>query len=252
MQNITIYNQDREKLVAYLFEPPTDVKYMLIICHGFRGAKENGGKIFGWAEKLNRQGIGVLAFDFRGSGQSDGDFAQITLTRQADDLQQVIDYVHDRFSKPIILLGRSFGGSTVLVGGAGDPRVAGYILWSTPVFMRPTFSIMLPNECQLLEEGNSVVVGDEYGEYRLLPGILSDFEQHNMDAYLQNIGNRPVLAVHARDDEVVDYHNALYIKEQLPNCTLHMIDEAGHRFLDNIELREDITIKWLQDLFLRA
>lgn len=246
MQNLMLTNKDGEKLAAYLFEPPAQGKYTLIICHGFRGAKENGGKIFGFAEKILKLGIGVLAFDFRGSGQSDGDFSCITLSRQADDLGLVIDYVCQRYSLPVILLGRSFGGSTVLAGGSGDARIAGYILWSTPVFIRSTFTAILPAECHSLEQGNVVIVKDEAGEYTLQPDFISDLDRHDMDAYLRNINPRPVLIVHARDDEVVKPANAEYMQKKLSNSTIHMIEQAGHRFLDKIADREDLTINWLR------
>jgi pimeloyl-ACP methyl ester carboxylesterase len=249
MQDLTIYNKCNEKLSAYLYNPLANGKYMLVICHGFRGAKENGGKIFAFAEKLQKLEMGVLAFDFRGSGQSEGDFASITLSRQADDLQQIIDYVHTQYSLPIILLGRSFGGSTILAGGSGDPRIAGYILWSTPVLMQQTFSAILPNEYRLMEQGNTVKIKDESGEYVLQPELVTDFYQHKMDAYLRNIGIRPVLIIHARDDEAVDPSNALYMQERLPNSCLHIVDNAGHRFLDKIAEREGITIDWLMKTF---
>lgn len=249
MKDLNIINQYNEKLAAYLFEPSSDIQYMMIICHGFRGAKENGGKIFGFAEKLQKLGMGVLAFDFRGSGRSDGDFADMTLSRQAEDLHHIIDYVHTRFRLPIILLGRSFGGSTVMVGGAKDRRVGGYVFWSTPVFVQQTFAAMLPEDFQLLEQGKTICLKDDAGEFTLKPELLADFNRHNMNAYLQAIGMRPTLVVHARDDETVNPANALHMRERLPNCSLCMIDEAGHRFLEKISEREEITIDWLQRNF---
>jgi len=246
MKNLTINNRCGEKLAAYLFTPPEKAQYMMVICHGFRGAKENGGKIFAFAEKLQNLGLGVLAFDFSGSGKSDGDFSKITLSHQADDLHHVIDYVYSQFSLPVILLGRSFGGSTVLAGGGDDPRVAGYILWSTPVFMQQTFATILPEEYKLLQQGNEVRIKDEAGDYSLRPELILDFCQHDMDIYIKKIGPRPTLIVHASDDEAVEPANAFYMRERLENCSLNMVDDAGHRFLDKIALREAITIAWLK------
>lgn len=249
MQELTINNKYDEKLSAYLFEPAPNGKYMVVICHGFRGAKENGGKIFAFAAKLQNLGLGVLAFDFSGSGGSEGDFMNITLSRQADDLRQVIDFVDDKFSLPIILLGRSFGGSTVLVGGAGDARIAGYIFWSTPVFMHQTFATIVPEEYKLLQQGFTVSIKDEAGEYSLHPDLIRDFDQHDMDAYLHNIESIPALIIHAIDDEAVDLANALHKQEKLPKGSLHLVDHAGHRFLNKIVARETLTVDWLKKTF---
>lgn len=249
MQELFISNKHNQKLSAYLWEPPTLARYMVIICHGFRGGKENGGKIFAFAEKLQKLGLGVLAFDFSGSGNSEGNFLNNTLSRQADDLRQVIDFINDKYSLPVILLGRSFGGSTILAGGSGDLRVAGFILWSTPVFMHETFAGMIPEEYRLLQQGRIIRIEDDAGEYSLHPDLITDFDRHDMDVYLHKIKSLPTLIVHANDDEVVKPANAQHMKDLLTNGSLFMMDNAGHRFLDKIEAREAITIEWLKNIF---
>jgi putative redox protein len=250
MQNVIFVNEYQAKLTAYLFEPPEDAKYMLVVCHGFRGAKENGGRIFAFADKLQKLGIGTLAFDFSGSGSSEGDFSQITLTNQAADLKAAVDYVYAQYSLPIILLGRSFGGSTVLAGASNDSRIAGYILWSTPLKLEQTFATIMPEEFKRMQRGERIKIKDEAGEYELSPGLVLDFSRHDMDAYLQNIESKPVLIVHAKDDEIVDPGNAVYMQTKLKNCRLYLEDNAGHRFLDKTALREEITIQWLADNLL--
>ena len=249
MEFISIINKYHEQLAAYLFTPPHTARCLVVICHGFRGAKENGGKIFAWAEKLQRLGVASLAFDFSGSGSSEGDFARISLSRQASDLKAVLDYAHDRLSMPMILLGRSFGGSTVLVGGSGDPRVAGYILWSTPIKMEQTFAGIMPEAYQLMRDGAATMISDEGGSYMLKSDLVKDFARHDMDKYLQAIGSRPVLIVQASDDEVVHPDNALYMQTRLADCSLHMVESAGHRFMNKTEEREKITIEWLEKKF---
>lgn len=249
MNEVFIDTAANQKLAAYIWEPGANDKYMVVVCHGFRGTKENGGKIFGFAEKIRDIGMGILAFDFRGSGQSDGDFSQVTLTRQGEDVQAVIDYVQRQFSLPSILLGRSMGGSSVLAGGSGDQRVEGFVLWSTPVFMRQAFATMIPEEYMLLSQGIRVQITDDAGTFYLDPGLVSDFDRHDMDKYLRNVGQKPVLIVHSYDDESVNPYNAEYLQQNLPNSSLKMFDKAGHRFLECISRREDITIDWLTRIF---
>lgn len=249
MQNMEIINNRGEKLAALIFRPIEQPRMMVVVCHGFRGGKENGGRIHHFADRLNQRGIAVLAFDFSGSGASEGDFVNLTLSRQADDLKAVVDYACAQFTVPIILLGRSFGGSTVIVEGAGDKRISGFILWSTPIFMAETFSAMMPDEYNRMQNGQVVAVCDDFGSYELGPELAADFARHDMDGYLQAIGNRPVLIIQAEDDEVVSPENARYMQKRLGNASLCMVPEAGHRFLDRTSLREDMTIEWL-DRFL--
>jgi alpha/beta superfamily hydrolase len=249
VQNLTIMNKYQEELAAILFPPPAEGGHMMVICHGFRGTKANGGKICAFAAQLQSQGMGVLAFDFSGSGSSQGDFVNTTLSRQASDLQTVVDYVHTEYSRPIILLGRSFGGSTVLAGCARDNRIAGYVLWSVPAHLEPTFKSLLPDSYRLLQAGMTIAIKDEAGEYLLHPNLISDFDRHDVAGYLQGIQSRPVLIVQASDDEVVAPANAFYLWDRLKCCSLFMVDQAGHRFHDKTSLRESITLQWLRTTF---
>ena len=51
MQQIAINNRDGRRLSA-LLSLPTDPRCLIIACHGFRGAKENGGRIYSLGDKL--------------------------------------------------------------------------------------------------------------------------------------------------------------------------------------------------------
>lgn len=249
MQNVSVLNKHKEKLAGYLFEPPTGGSHMIVICHGFRGTKANGGKIYAFAKQLQALGIGVLVFDFSGSGDSEGDFVNATLSRQAEDLHSIIDFVNTEFNLPIILMGRSFGGSTVLAGSSADASIAGYIFWSVPVHLEPAFRFMLPDTYQLLQAGETITIKDEAGEFRIHSDLIRDFDHFDAEGCLLSIKSRPVLIIQASDDEVVDPDNAHYMKERLDNCRLFMVEQAGHRFQDKTALRESITLQWLSETF---
>lgn len=245
MQLIEINNKDGEKLAAYLFLPELAPRFFLIVCHGFRGAKENGGRIYPFASRVNGLGGGVLAFDFSGSGSSEGDFRHMTLTRQADDLRCVIDYLSFNYNLPLVLLGRSFGGSTVIAGGAGA-NVLAYILWSTPIFLTETFAAMITEGYKNLQAGQIVLIHDDAGDYELEPTFIQDLVSHDMEQYLQALKEKPVLIIHAQDDDIVSVENAHYANQKLEQASLHLIDAAGHRFLEKTEERENITLAWLE------
>ena len=248
MQQIAINNRDGRRLSA-LLSLPTDPRCLIIACHGFRGAKENGGRIYSLGEKLSQIGMGLLAFDFQGSGQSEGQYSNLTLTRQASDLQDVINYAHRKYQLPIIVLGRSFGGSTILAGASQDSLIAGYIFWSTTIFLKETFTGLDPVLADQLEKGNTIVLTDEKGDYKLDPDLFQDFADHNMDDYIRAIGNRPVLIVHGLSDEVVPTKNAEHLAQLLPQAQLHLLAGADHRFTQHTAQREDLTIQWLAKLW---
>lgn len=248
MQSLTIVKDTRERIAA-LCSVPEDCDYLLIICHGFRGRKENTNRIFPFAQRINNLGMGVLAFDFIGSGESDGNFSDITLSSQARDLQAVINYADITWHKPIILLGRSFGGSTVLAGGTDSELVKGYILWSTPVDLIQAFTPLLEENDHQFIHGRVLKTYDSYGEFYLKPSFIEDFYHHNMDEYLAKVGSRPVLIIHAQNDEVVPVYHARYLYHKLQQAEINIVDNTNHRFENKIKEREDITINWLKKHF---
>jgi len=250
MQVLELEKPDNQKLRAYAFIPASCCRYTVVVCHGFRGTKENGGKIFDFADRIMQLGFGVFAFDFSGCGDSDGEFSKITLSRQARDLRHVIDYVWQIYELPVILLGRSFGGSTVLAGGSNDERVAGYIFWSTPVKLHETFRLILGEDYEKLKAGSTVTVNDESGVFSLEPAILEDLDMHNMDEYLTALGKRPVLVIHGLADEVVSPSNAEYICKGAENAELELVMGADHSFLNKNLERENLTVAWLRKNFL--
>ena len=79
-------------------------------------------------------------------------------------------------------------------------------------------------------------------------GFIRDLAQHDMDQYLLAMSVKPVLIIHARDDEIVPAENAGYVNSKLARASLHLIDKAGHRFLEKTEQREIITLKWLKKI----
>lgn len=67
------------------------------------------------ARRLSEHGIACINFDFRGCGESDGDFINVTCTSLQDDLRAVIDWLapQERFDAGCIgLCGSSFGAFT--------------------------------------------------------------------------------------------------------------------------------------------
>ncbi|MDD3270408.1 MAG: alpha/beta fold hydrolase [Syntrophomonadaceae bacterium] len=248
-KSLQIIKPDHQRIAALEFLPAGICRYIVVICHGFRGSKENGGKIFDFAERLNRMGLAVYAFDFLGSGESDGEFCEVTLSGQADDLARVIDHVCAIHQLPVILLGRSFGGSTVIKASSNDARVEGCILWSTPAQLQSSFATILGDAYSELEEGQELCFSDEGGIFWIGPALIKDFACHDMAAYIRSMGERPVLIIQGMADETVEPANGEFICSHCKNAELVLIEGADHRFSNRTREREEITIAWLEKNF---
>lgn len=246
MQKILVPLRQGQSLSTLLFSPTSAAKAALIVCHGFRGGKENGGQIFPFAEALNELGILVVAFDFSGCGESSGDFSQVTLSRQINDLKGISAFVQENYGLKQIALGRSFGGSTVIAAASCLAAVSRYILWSAPFDLVASFALILGQDYKRLIAGESVIIEDESGTFKLEPDLVQDMPKHDMLGSLQSLAGRPTLIVHGEDDEVVPVDNAREIAARLPEAVLHIVPGADHRFSEHAQQRREMTLNWVK------
>jgi len=95
----------------------------LIICHGAFERKEN---FFEFSEFLSNQGIGAIAVDMPGHGESAGPRSHLDMGEWVKAIQTVIDYLSsDQSIDPdrIGAFGFSSGGTAVLEAALVEPRI---------------------------------------------------------------------------------------------------------------------------------
>ncbi len=107
-------------------------KKLVILCHGFTGNKIESGRLFvHTARVFQKAGLDVLRFDFMGSGDSSGDFSQMSPNTQIQDALDVLAWARRRYKK-IALLGFSFGGGTAICAAyQARPRPDALLTWSS-------------------------------------------------------------------------------------------------------------------------
>lgn len=83
----------------------------VVICPGFAGNKCGKFRMFvTLGKELAKQGIAVLRFDYRGAGDSEGEFRDITLEGKISDTLKCLNFLADDpqiDSSRLGLLGRS-------------------------------------------------------------------------------------------------------------------------------------------------
>lgn len=102
---------------------------VVVMAHGFGGTKDSGLQPF--AEKLSGAGFGVLAFDYRGFGGSEGQPRQsISIERQEQDYAAAVEFAKtlpDVNPEKVVLWGVSMSGGQVLRVAAGRDDIAAVI-----------------------------------------------------------------------------------------------------------------------------
>ena len=127
MRTDVSFKSDGMECRGWLFLPDgaTGPVPAIVLCDGATGVKEilTGS----WAEDFSRRGFAALAFDYRYSGESEGQpRGTIYPHLQLDDVRAALDFVSGHpgvDAKRLALWGASLGGAHVLMLGAIDPRV---------------------------------------------------------------------------------------------------------------------------------
>ncbi len=108
------------------FIPAENGSGTIIFAHGYRGNRlELGVPALGLARSLVESGFNVLLFDFRNSGESEGDVTTLGY-HEVKDIYGAVEWLKreraDQAEK-IGVIGFSMGAVTAILAAAGEPRV---------------------------------------------------------------------------------------------------------------------------------
>ncbi len=219
-------------IIGQEFLPVEDSGYPVVcLCHGVPSGNPpdpNDGGYPALAETICEQKYPVYIFNFRGAGDSGGNFDMPGWTR---DLQSVVDYIlgldynRNRF---FYLVGFSAGAATSVYVASKDNRISGVAACACPA----DFSLFL-------ERGGPQAIVDHYREI----GTIRDADfpesaQAWLDAFLPitpvdhvgKIAPRTLILIHGSEDDVVPLSHAhrLFERAREPK-KLVVIEGAGHR-----------------------
>ncbi len=244
-------NPRKQTLAALLLKGPAAPGPLLTICHGFTGSKEGQGKTLDMGRYLyNALGLSILVFDFAGNGQSQGLFEEVTLSGQVGDLTAALDWAERCGFGPMLTMGRSFGGSTVICQGATDSRVAGICTWAAPADLGSLFQSFV--DPQTLDR-DLVRLQGQSDDLLIRRAFFDDLQAHDLCASAAEISPRPLLLIHGSRDEVVPVRDA----EHLFACAgqpkqLEIVPGADHQFASARHEVWELNRAWLQQTLSRA
>lgn len=126
------------KIFGVMHRPIAETKAPTVLfCHGLAGHRIGKHRMYvSLSECLSRVGIASFRFDFRGSGDSEGEFGEMTLQGEVSDAVKAFEYltIQDHVDPNRIgIFGRSFGGAISILAAHKFGNVKSVALWA-PVF----------------------------------------------------------------------------------------------------------------------
>ncbi|MBW1297229.1 alpha/beta hydrolase family protein [Aquimarina litoralis] len=141
-EEITFGNiSDDIQLKGTLTLPKKEGNFPLVVIVSGSGPQNRDGEMFGHkpyyviADHLTKNGIAVFRFDERGVGESEGDFAKLTIEVSSSDVIAAIDYLKTRKeinTSKIGLIGHSIGGIVAPKVAAEISTVGFLVLLAAP------------------------------------------------------------------------------------------------------------------------
>lgn len=205
---------------------------MVCIFHGFTDNKVGPHFIFvKLSRMLEAKGIASVRFDFSGSGESDGDFIDMTISKELHDANAILDYVKSLDfvdMNNIGILGYSMGGAVAsMLAGQHKDDIKSLCLWATAGSMKELIALDVKEE--ELEEARKTGFWDAGG---LLVGENFLKDALNLDILARaSEFNKNVMLLHGSEDQTVPLSTSeKYLEIYETRAALHVVEGASHGF----------------------
>jgi dipeptidyl aminopeptidase/acylaminoacyl peptidase len=229
------FNSERQQIVGIWHQPDGRGPFPTVLfLHGFTGNKAESHRLFvQQARALAQAGIAGLRFDFRGSGDSAGEFSEMTVAGERADARAAMRWLKRKAAvdaRRIGILGMSMGGMIAAFTVAEHPEIRAAAFWNPVAFPAALRDRRRTPEsdAQLREYG----VANNAG-YAVGAAFLAELD--GLDPVSALAPTRtPVLIVGGTGDEAVPitegraYTNAIRARKGV--CVMHEIEGADHTF----------------------
>lgn len=155
---------------------------------------------------LCRQNIAVLRFDFTGLGESQGVFADTTLSTNISDLVQAAKFLEQQYAAPKILVGHSLGGTAALEAAHQIESCVAVATVAAPANPEHVANL-LGAARQVIEQQGEADVMLAGRKFHFKKAFLDDLKNQHWQRNIRSL-RKPLLIFHSPTDETVDISNA--------------------------------------------
>ncbi|HHG3160594.1 TPA: alpha/beta hydrolase family protein [Vibrio parahaemolyticus] len=217
------YSIDAQNVVGTLTLPDSkNPPPVVLMLHGFNGNRDelpvkgtDEGLYSRTARVLANHGIASLRIDFRGSGESDGNWEDTTFSSQIEDARAAIEWLrdsHDIDKSRIGVLGWSQGGLVASHVVSSNKDVKSTVLWAPVTHPVMTYSSLLGSDNVLKasrsEDTEVFVSVTNWGdEIKLKAPFFKEVFSYNPIGAITNYRGPLLVIIGSKDDLVVDVNS---------------------------------------------
>lgn len=207
--------------------------------HGFGGQRMEPHFIFVKLSRfLAKNKIVTARFDFRGSGESEGEFQEMTIPQEVEDGMKIMDFLagHPLVNREHLgIVGLSLGGCIALLVASERDDIKCLVLWSAVADLEELIK-QEQNEEQneeLTREGYTDSGGNKIGK-----SFLNTLSQVKKLETLSTYKGK-ALIIHCTEDKTVPLEHAYRFTQVLPSSRLKKIEGADHTY-NRVDWEEEV------------
>ncbi len=247
VDDVTIVGSQGHRLAAKLTRPVEAAKGSILLAHCFTCSKDLH-TMTRLAAGLGEAGYAALRFDFTGLGESDGEFAETSVSANVSDLTRAAATLIEMGFGPCGLIGHSLGGAASLLAASRLKTVRSLVTIGAPATTNHVTHLFADDVDDLLAIGRATVT-IAGRSFELNADFVHDLGTHDVLDETASL-DRPYLIVHARDDQVVAFENAerLHAAAREPK-RLAAFDQGGHLFANRTVAEDLLTtiVAWFDE-----
>ncbi len=219
------------KISGVLHLPNRENPPCVIASHGLLSSKESE-KYIALGERISKEGMAMLRFDFRGIGGSGGGEEDNTVSKKIADLSAAVGFMgsYPGLGESVGLIGSSLGGFISLIKASMDRRVKATVAWATPHHL---------DDLKSKERDPSTPLPPD--------AFFEDLPKHRLLPLLSQVSHGMV--IHGEKDELVPVEQAWEIFYHLAEPKeIHVIEEADHRLtgLSHRQRAIELSVNWFK------
>lgn len=231
---------------------------VVIICHGF-GSNCERPLLATIAKDVVAQGMIAIRFDFNGCGHSEGEFQDMTVLNEIEDLKHVIAWARQQpWTENISLVGHSQGGVVVSMtsGELGAKEIKCEALLAPAAVLRD-------DAIRGITMGAHFDPWNLEGDYVQLPGMGGQPGLKLGKAYIRTATTLPIyetaknysgptLIVQGAHDQVVSYTYAERYHDAIAGSILKLVPDENHSFTLTNDDTSLMVADWLHSRLLKC
>ena len=219
------------QLSGHLEPPEGTPRGWAIFAHCFTCGKDSRAAVY-ISRALSRAGIGVLRFDFAGTGIGGGTGEPVSFASDVADIRAAAMAMAAAGMSPSLLVGHSLGGTAVIVAAGELPEVAAVATIGAPADLKHILRVFQPSDLDTIASDGEATVEIAGRPFRIRRSFLEAIEGIDVEKAIATLG-RPLLVMHSPLDQVVsiDHASRIFVASKHPKSFISL-DTADHLLTD--------------------